>query len=259
VIGPGSERQAEPRPPRAHPAPIVLSTIAYVSENQLMAAPRQRRVRHSSDPGRQRDEDRNSTQRTPQQHNVQDSNERETQQHEAQVATQRAKRFARDVGINVLANLIAAGIIYLAAVAAGYLKANPALFIVATFTSTVVLLSVMLILSGSTRYITSGGDSGHVSRAKNRIIYAATLIFAFGILAIGYLVGAWFRSTSSAYAQIFAVESYLTFLVGIVGIRIAKRKTRNPVSGWVFWPILIALSIIGVGAGSGYILGLPVS
>ncbi|GIH14714.1 hypothetical protein Raf01_28860 [Rugosimonospora africana] len=35
------------------------------------------------------------------------------------------RKFARDVGVNVLANLCAAAVIYLAAVAGGYLSRNP--------------------------------------------------------------------------------------------------------------------------------------
>ncbi|MEH1098199.1 hypothetical protein [Micromonospora sp. CPCC 205561] len=42
-----------------------------------------------------------------------------------------ARSFARDVFVNVLANLIAAAIIYLLAVLSGYLKSNPLILILA--------------------------------------------------------------------------------------------------------------------------------
>jgi hypothetical protein len=41
------------------------------------------------------------------------------------------RRFAYDVGINILANLFAAAIVYLLAIVGGYLKANPAVLLVA--------------------------------------------------------------------------------------------------------------------------------
>lgn len=44
--------------------------------------------------------------------------------------------------------------------------------VINVFSAIVGIVSVIMIIYGGFRYVTSGGDSGHVSSAKNTIIYA---------------------------------------------------------------------------------------
>ncbi len=67
--------------------------------------------------------------------------------------------------------------------------------IVNIFSLIVGVVSVIMIIVGGFKYITSGGDSGRVSSAKNTIIYAVIglIIVAFAQILVKFVI---FKSTS---------------------------------------------------------------
>lgn len=63
--------------------------------------------------------------------------------------------------------------------------------IVNIFSAIVGVIAVIMIIVGGLRYITSGGDSGNVSTAKNTIIYAIVglVIVALAQLIVHFVLG----------------------------------------------------------------------
>ena len=69
--------------------------------------------------------------------------------------------------------------------------------IVNIFSAIVGVIAVLMIIVGGLKYITSGGDSGNVSTAKNTIIYA---IVGLVIVALAQIIVRFVLSTSRGLA-----------------------------------------------------------
>lgn len=125
----------------------------------------------------------------------------------------RSGSFCQNVFTNVVANLIAGAIVYLLGVAGGYIRASPALVGLSLFLVVVpALLSMIMVGYGGYRYITSGGDSGSVSAAKNTIIYAFVIVLASPILWGPAWLGYNF-STRKDFVTPVQISNWLLFVV----------------------------------------------
>src|SRR5262249_38301766 len=82
----------------------------------------------------------------------------------------RARKFAYDVGVNILANLVAAAVIYLAAVAGGYISKSPYLL-----AASVVLTDVAIVFALSVAFDTAWWKSWPLAR---RLVVGSTLLLA---------------------------------------------------------------------------------
>jgi len=69
-------------------------------------------------------------------------------------------------------------------------------FVINTFSIIVGAVSVIMIIYGGFKYITSGGDSGNVSGAKNTILYA---LLGLVIVALSQLIVYFVLSKTAAF------------------------------------------------------------
>ncbi len=115
----------------------------------------------------------------------------------------RAGRFAYNVGVNVIANLVAAGIIYLLAAAVGLFKPNPALVAVAV--SAILLLGGLATVFVGNLFADTGKGAVRVTGLGLFLVTAA--IWTVG----GYLV--------TKYGWLPG------FLFGVMGLFVASMAT----------------------------------
>ncbi|MEU7587367.1 hypothetical protein AB0A95_13810 [Micromonospora sp. NPDC049230] len=89
------------------------------------------------------------------------------------------RKLARDAGVNVVANLIAAAIIYLLAVAAGYLNANRKII------AGLLTIPVILVIVGAILYI--GFVAPRWGRWQWLVVPLVLLLMSAAVLGLGYL------------------------------------------------------------------------
>lgn len=160
-------------------------------------------------------------------------------------ATRRAQRFWPNVTTNAIANLVAAAVLYVLAVASGYLRLYPALFIPA---ATLIGLAVTLVFFGGLRYVTSAGDQGTVTRAKNTIMYGL-LAIAFELpWIVGYVVGAGPLRHLWPVALPAGIGVFVTAAVGAV---ILGRSRWSPKELPIGLLVVLAIADLGLMVGLG--------
>jgi hypothetical protein len=75
--------------------------------------------------------------------------------------------------------------------------------VVNIFSIVVGVISVIMIIYGGFRYITSGGDSGRVGNAKNTLIYA---IIGLIIVALAQLIVHYVLSTAASVGSVYVTH-----------------------------------------------------
>jgi len=165
----------------------------------------------------------------------------------------RQNSLVRDVAVNVIANLIAGAIVYLLAVAAGYLKVNIPLVAVAAALLCPLLVGLLMFIVGTFRYILSNGDSKAVSEAKDSILYGIVALGVAGPLVSGFFFGQWLRE-GSTYGKMLALEFFLiSSAVSSVGSVIALARKQTAVAAAAGTTAYL-ITMTGVGAFAGFLI-----
>ena len=164
---------------------------------------------------------------------------------------ERLKSFARDVTINIIANLAAAGIIYLSAVSAGYIRARPVVLVIAVGLVLPGILSVFLFVVGSLKYMKSSRDPSNISSAKNTIVYGVVIFIGVYGIWLGTPIGAALRRHGGLLRPIGGSGFVLVSSV-IAASLILKRRgpatTSRVLTAFAF--ILVALLALGALLGA---------
>jgi hypothetical protein len=161
-------------------------------------------------------------------------------------------RWARDVWINVVANLIAAALVYLGGVFAGLFPANPVAVFLASSLSGGVLLAVLYFRAD---YLVGRGRAGCLAR----LVWVASLPVVSLALGLMILVGAHDWGARSIGIGVIIIGGFvLQTQVGIARERarlVADRRERRRRSGTLapppglHGPIREPQESLGVGVG----------
>jgi hypothetical protein len=167
----------------------------------------------------------------------------------------RSNSLPRDVSINVVANLIAGAILYVAAVGAGYLKVNRALLVAAVLLITPVALGALYTAVGALRYVTANSGEGGKDRkalasAKVTIFLGAVSFVVPVLLISGIFLGRWAKGFGT-YGYLIVIEVFLVgfTISGIVLIRALRGTTTVTVYAGCVGLVSLALFLVATTLG----------